>query len=152
MTPQWKARLVALLVGFVAGVLAAIFFGGRPIVTSWDWVLRGGTDYTLFTYPAGAALACFLGTWGALRWRGTAPTILVVVLSSLVGAIISVPVSLFLVCHYWGASNMRCSGFSALRLNIEAPTIWFLLAIITAILALLARRIAGPASREKAVG
>ena len=141
MTPQWKARLIALLVGFVAGLAAALFFGGLPSAS-----LRGGTDYTLFTYPAGAALAGFLSAWGAIRWRGTATIILVVVLSSLVGAIISVPVSLFLVCYYWGNSNMGCSGLFTLRLVAEMPFVWILLAIVTTILALLARRIAGPAS------
>jgi len=153
MTPQGRALIIALLVGFAAGLAAAVFFGAhtRGSAAWWEWIMRGGDDYTLFTYPAGAALAGSLSAWGAIRWRGVTATILVVILSSLVGAIMSVPGSLFLVCYYWGSSNMRCSGFSALRLTFETPTIWILLAIVTTILALLARRIAGPASREHMV-
>jgi hypothetical protein len=143
MTPQRRARIMALLVGFVAGLAAAAFFvaGTTGDDMPWsDWILEGGHDYILFTYPAGSALAGFLSAWGATRWRGAPATILVVGLSSLVGAIISVPVSLFLGCHYRGSSNMGCSGFFALRLAIETPFIWILLVIMTALLALLARR------------
>src|SRR5262249_23095792 len=102
-------------------------------------------QYTLFTFRVGAALAGILGAWGALRWRSIPVTILVIVLASLLGASVSVPGSHFLLCHYWdSSSDWACAG--DIWLMVEAPMMWILLAIMTALLALLARRIAGPAS------
>jgi hypothetical protein len=147
MTPQWSACINALLVGFVVGLAVAVFFLAHTSGTTpwWNWILRGGDDFTLFTYPAGGALAGFLSACGAIRWRGVPATTLVVVLSSLVGAIISLAGSLFLVCYYWGSSSMNCT-LSGIRLVAGMPVVWGLLAILTASLALSARRIAGPAS------
>jgi hypothetical protein len=147
MTSQRRARITATLVAFVAALAtAAYLFAGATRYISWrEWILNGGGAYVYFTYPAGAALAGYLSAWGAIRWRGAPATILVAVLSSLVGVIIAVPVSQFLDCHFWGCSNIS-SDFLAFRFEIETPFIWLLLAIMTTILALLARRIAGPVS------
>ena len=72
MTPQRRARITATLVGFVAGLAtAAYLFAGTTGYISWrEWILNGGADYVLFTYPAGAALAGFLSAWGAIRRLG----------------------------------------------------------------------------------
>jgi hypothetical protein len=147
MPSQRSARIIGLLGGFVAGLANALFYLARSMDNAplWDWLLRGGIQYTLLTYPAGAALAGFLGAWGAVRWRGLFATILAIVLASLLGAIVSVPGSHFLVCHYWGnSSDWVCYG--DIWLMVETPFMWFLLAIMTALLAVLARRIARPAS------
>src|SRR5882672_6271413 len=147
MTSERRARIIGLLGGFVAGLANAAQFLARSMDNTplWDWILRGGIQYTLLTYPAGAALAGFLGAWGAVRWRSIPITILVIVLTSLLGAIISVPGSHFLFCHYWGnPSDWTCAG--DIWLMVEMPVMWVLLAIVTALLAFLARRIARPAS------
>jgi len=149
MTPQWKAHLIGLLIGFVAGLALASLFGLRGATLS-EWILRGGEEYTLVTYTAGGAFAGFLGAWSAIKWRGVGAAVLIILSASLVGATMSVPGSLFLVCHYWGYSNMGCSGLGALRLSLETPFIWFLLAIATTIVVLVARRIAGQASPSAA--
>ena len=149
MTSEERARIVGLLGGFVAGLAIAAEFLARSMGDTplWDWILRGGIQYTLLTYPAGAALAGFLGAWGAVRWRSMPVTILVVVLASLLGAIVSVPGSHVLLCHYWGDPNAwACYG--DIWLMVETPFMWVLLAIMTALLALLARRIANQRPRE----
>ena len=124
-----------MAVGFVAR--------SRGSMPWWEWILSGGLDYTIFTYPAGAGVACFLGAAALIHWRGTLSTILIILLSSFAGALISVPGSLFLVCNFRGYSNMGCSGLAPLRLEIETPFIWTALAIMTTILALQARYAAG---------
>ena len=147
MTPERGAHIIGLFGGFAAGLANALFFLARSMDNTplWDWILRGGIQYTLFTFPVGAALAGWLGTWGAVRWRSIPVTILVIALASLAGAIVSTPGSHFLVCHYWGnSSDWVWYGF--IWLVVETPFMWFLLAIMTALLAALARRIARRAS------
>jgi hypothetical protein len=76
-------------------------------------------------------------------------TILVILLASLLGAIVSVPGSHFLVCHHWDGTTVNSetmSCFGTIWLMVETPVMWMLLAIVTALFALLARRIAGPAT------
>ena len=148
MTSERRARIIGLVGGFAAGLANASFYLARNLddTSLWDWLLRGGIQYTLFTFPVGAALAGWLGTWGAVRWRSIPVTILVIVLASLAGAIVSTPGSHFLVCHYWGSSSdWGCYG--DIWLMVETPFMWFLLAIMTALLALVARRIADQRSR-----
>jgi hypothetical protein len=143
MTPQRRACIVGLIGGFVAGLANASFYLARNLDNTplWDWLLRGGIQYTLLTFPVGAALAGWLGTWGAVRWRSIPVTILVIMLASLAGAIVSTPGSHFLVCHYWrSSSDWGCYG--DIWLMVETPFMWFLLAIMSALLALVARRIA----------
>jgi hypothetical protein len=150
MTPQRGATIVGLFGGLVAGLAIAAQFLARSMGDTplWDWILRGGIQYTLVTYPAGAALAGFLGAWGAVRWRSMPVTILAVVLASLLGAIISVAGSHFFYCHYWGPLNSWSCSFD-LWLTVELPVMWVLLAIVTALLARLARRIAGRTSSSR---
>ena len=149
MTSERRARIIGLIGGFVAGLAHALFYLARNMDNTplWDWILRGGIQYTLFTFPVGAALAGWLGTWGAVRWRSMPVTILVIVVASLLGAIVSTPGSHFLLCHYWGSSrDWACSG--DIWLMVETPFMWVLLAIMTALLAVLARRIAHRRPRE----
>lgn len=153
MTPQRSARIIGLLGGFVAGLANALFYLARSMDNAplWDWILRGGIQYTLFTFPVGAALAGFLGAWGAVRWRGMPVTILVILVASLLGAIVSMPGSHFLVCHYWDGKSVNSETmgcFGTMWLMVETPVMWILLAIMTALLALLARRIGDQRPRE----
>jgi hypothetical protein len=92
MTSEGRAHIIGLLGGFAAGLANASFYLARNLDNTplWDWLLRGGIQYTLFTFPVGAALAGWLGTWGAVRWRSIRVTILVIVLASLAGAIVSI--------------------------------------------------------------
>jgi hypothetical protein len=149
MTPERSARVIGLPGGFIAGLANASFYLARSMDNAplWDWILRGGIQYTLFTFPVGAALAGFLGTWGAVRRRNVPIAILVVLLASLLGAIVSVPGSHFLVCHYWDGSNVNSetmSCFGTIWLMVETPVMWVLLAVVTALLVFLARRVTAP--------
>jgi hypothetical protein len=145
MSPQRRARIIGLLGGFAAGLANASFYLARSMDNTplWGWILRGGIQYTLFTFPVGAALAGFLGAWGAVRWRSMPVTILVILVASFLGAIISVPGSHFLVCHYWDGTSVNSetmSCFGTMWLMVETPVMWILLAIMTALLALLVVR------------
>jgi hypothetical protein len=153
MTSQRRARIIGLIGGFVAGLAHALFYLARNLDDTplWDWIVRGGIQYTLFTFPVGAALAGLLGAWGAVRWRRMPASILAIVLASLLGAIVSSPGSHFLLCHYWDGSTVNSETMSCygdMWLMVETPFMWFLLAIMTALLALVARRIADQRSRE----
>jgi hypothetical protein len=153
MTPQRRARIIGFLGGFATGLANASFYLARNLDDTplWDWIVRGGIQYTLFTFPVGAALAGWLGAWGAVRWRSIAVTILVIVVASLLGAIVSTPGSHILLCHYWDGTSVNSETMSCygdMWLMVETPFMWFLLAIMTALLALVARRIADQRSRE----
>lgn len=152
MTRRWIGRMVGLLGGFVTGLALAMWKGASLLGMSgyerwWNWVLRGGDEYTLFTFPIGAALAGILGAAGLMRWRSILSTIGIIVASALIGAIISVAASFFLVCAIWGYANMGCSGFFKLRFFVELPAMWFILATMTVILGLAARWLANSESR-----
>jgi hypothetical protein len=65
-------------------------------------------------------------------------------LAGFLGAIISTPGSHFLVCHCWDGTSVTSetmSCYSTMWLMVETPVMWILLAVMTAPLALLARRI-----------
>jgi glycerol-3-phosphate acyltransferase PlsY len=149
MTLQSKICMFALLVGFIAGLNFAIWYGAhtRVSMTWWYWFKHGGKDYTAFTYPVGAALAGWLAAWGAMRWRGPFATISVVSLSSLAGAVIAVPVSFALKL---GEDGPRVSAqhelpgpgtgdWIVLLSLLYMPIAFALLAGMTTILAFLAR-------------
>ncbi len=150
MSRRWAGCILALLVGLVVGLALDIaMISGSYSSLSWAetgrmlWDQIGYTSEAL-TYPTGAALSGFLGATGLIRMRTAREGVLVVAVSSLVGAIVAVACSLLFVCLAWGSSNMGCSGLGALRLTIEMPMAWVALAVMTTMLGLLARWIAGP--------
>jgi hypothetical protein len=54
MTSQRGARIMGFLGGFAAGLANASFYLARSMDNTpvWDWILRGGIQYTLFTFQS----------------------------------------------------------------------------------------------------
>jgi hypothetical protein len=156
MTSQKGLCILGLLGGFVAGLALALQYLARSMDNAplWDLVLRGGPDYSLLTYPVGGTLAGALGVWGTTRWRRTVPTIVVILLSSLLGAMVAAGGSYVLPCRIWRTSHewndWHCAFSDAFWLTVDMPVMAALFAIVTTLLALLARRIAGGAKAPQA--
>jgi len=146
MSSCWTGRIVALLGGLLAGSildigLLSMSYSTSTSVTYWEWWSHFPPQPhpDLLSYPIGAALAAFLGAVGLSRWRTTRSDILVVAVSSLIGAIVAVQGSLLFDCTYYGRWSMGCSGIGLLRLAFETPVVWIAFLAMTAVLALLAR-------------
>jgi hypothetical protein len=167
MASKSAGHAVGLAGGFATGIMLALVLGHGPNLMSeyevcqgescaplgWsEWIRQGGLDFVLFSLPLGAALAGFLATVGLIRWRGVLSGILVVVILSLVGAIMSYPMyldeSFGLICELlrpvWESfgAYMKCPGtrftFSpAFDLLIVVPVF----VAMTTTVGLLARRI-----------
>src|SRR5262245_28451014 len=146
---RWIGCIFALVGGLLVGCVLFVEWlslsYGAAWETYWEWwgEFASSPRPEILTYPIGAALAAFLGAVGLMRWRTLRAGILVVAIASFIGAVVAVPGSVLFDCTYYGYSNMGCSGTGVLELS-RTPVVWVVLLVVTTILALLARRIAGP--------